>query len=76
MPLMRGIFDLADRSGKRIEYLFIMEMAGNFGAMIGALILAGLILLANATLALQVFFLAAAVLTLFISSAKFPLYKR
>lgn len=76
MPLMRGMFDLADRSGKRIEYLFIMEMAGNFGAMIGALVLAGLLLIANDVMALQTFFVIAAVATLFISFAKFPLYRK
>ncbi len=76
MPLMRGMFDLADRSGKRIEYLFIMEMAGNFGAMIGALVLAGLLLIVNEVMALQTFFIVAAVATLFIGFAKFPLYRK
>ena len=76
MPFMRGMFDLADRSGKRIEYLFIIEVAGNFGAMVAALILAGLLMLSDATVALQVFFLITAVITMLITSSKFPLYRR
>ncbi|MES2876654.1 MAG: MFS transporter [Patescibacteria group bacterium] len=76
MPFMRGMFDLADRSGKRIEYLFIIEMAGNFGAMIAALVLAGLLLVLDAAASIQVFFLVAAFVTLLITSAKFPLYRR
>ncbi len=76
MPFMRGMFDLADRSGKRIEYLFIMEMAGNFGAMIGALVLAGLLLITTEVMAIQTFFVIAAAATLFIGFAKFPLYRK
>lgn len=76
MPFMRGMFDLADRSGKRIEYLFIMEMAGNFGAAVGALVLAGILLVTSETIALQSFFLVTAVAVLFISWANFPLYRK
>lgn len=76
MPFMRGMFDVADRSGKRIEYMFLIEMAGNFGAAIGALLLAGLLLVVEDVIALQTFFIITAIVTLLIGLAKFPLYKR
>lgn len=76
MPFMRGMFDVADRSGKRIEYMFLIEMAGNFGAAIGALLLAGLLLVVEDVIALQTFFIITAIVTLLIGFAKFPLYKR
>ncbi|MBC7512275.1 hypothetical protein H7142_01265 [Candidatus Saccharibacteria bacterium] len=76
MPFMRGMFDLADKSGKRIEYLFIMEMAGNFGAMIAALMLAGLLLIVTNIAAIQLFFIITSVAVLFVAFAKYPLYRR
>lgn len=44
MPFTRAVFDVADRSGFRIVYLMFIEMAVNFGAALGCLVLATLVL--------------------------------
>jgi MFS family permease len=76
MPFMRGMFDLADRTNKRIEYLFIIEMVVNFGAMLGALTLAAILLVFEGTLAIQTLFVITAVVTLLIATPRFALYRK
>jgi MFS family permease len=83
MPFTRGMFDTADMSGKRIEYLFIIEMVVNFGAAIGAIILGFLFWFfdqtnspSDQTNALNLFFFIAAIATLLIAAPKFVLYRR
>lgn len=76
MPFNRGMFDLADRTGKRIEYVFILEMVVNFGAGLGALTLAALFYFVDEPMSFQVLFLVTAVVTLLIMTPKFPLYRR
>ncbi len=76
MAFMRGMFDTADRSGRRIEYLFIIEMVVNFGAAIGAAVLGLLLLVFSEVLSLQVFFILTAGVALLIATPKFALYRR
>ncbi|QHN43239.1 MFS transporter [Candidatus Mycosynbacter amalyticus] len=76
MAFIRGMFDLADRSGHRIAYLLLIEMTLNLGSMFISLILLGFLLVLQAQAALSAAFFAAAALTLFISFANFPLYRR
>jgi MFS family permease len=76
MPFMRGMFDLADRTKRRIEYLFVLEMVVNFGAMLGGLVLAGLLFIVDGAPAIQVLFVFAALFTLLIRTPRFPLYQR
>jgi MFS family permease len=76
MPFNRGMFDLADRTKKRIEYMFIIEMVVNFGAGLGALLLAALFFLVSEPISFQAFFLITAIVTLLIMTPRFPLYRK
>ena len=76
MPFNRGMFDLADRAKRRIEYVFLLEMVVNFGAGVGALLLAALFAMVDPTYSFQAFFLLTALITLLIMTPRFPLYRR
>lgn len=77
MAFTRGIFDMADRSGRRIVYMFFIEVALNFGSMLGCLVLIGLILLLpTSTMAMQLFFIVTAAYVLLLMSGRFPLYRK
>lgn len=76
MPFIRGMFDLADRSDKRVEYLYIIEMAVNFGAFVAAIILGTLFVYLSPVAALNSFFVVIAVFTLLIATPRFALYRR
>lgn len=77
MAFMRGTFDLADRTGHRILYLLLMEAALHFGEFIISLILFVMLAAAiSGQTALSATFMLAGVGTLFIMSARFPLYRR
>lgn len=77
MAFMRGMFDLADRSGHRIVYLLLIEMAFSLGGALICLILyVSLSLLGDSHLALAVTFYGAGLLMLVVPTARFPLYRR
>jgi len=77
MPFLRGMFDTADYSGRRIEYLFLSEVFLNLGAALAALLLAVLVaILDNNTAALQFSFVVGGLLTLLIATPRFRLYKK
>ncbi|MGB3945740.1 MAG: hypothetical protein WBK76_02775, partial [Candidatus Saccharimonadales bacterium] len=76
MSFMRGLFDTADLSGRRIEYLFIIEMVVNLGAALSAAFLGGLMLVLTDILSLQVFFAISSLVTLIIATPRFSLYRR
>ncbi len=76
MAFTRGMFDTADNSGKRIEYLFLIEMIVNFGAAIGAIGLGSLFMWHDGAFSLKIFFAIAAVVTLIIATPRFALYRR
>lgn len=76
MPFLRGVFDTADYSGRRIEYLFLIEVTMNLGAALAAVILALLVTTLPAVDGMKAFFIAGALLTLLIATPRFVLYKK
>lgn len=76
MAFIRGMFDLADRSGHRIAYLLLIEVTLNIGSLFASLIFLGFVLVLQEQAALSATFFAAAILTLLIATARFPLYRR
>lgn len=76
LSFTRGVFDNADLSGMRTTYLGFVEMLGNFGAAMGALILGVGALLLGSNMALYGFFFVAGAVALLVLTARFPLYKK
>lgn len=76
MAFTRGMFDTADASGKRVVYLFLIEMVVNLGATLGALLLALLVILLPDEAGLRLFFIFAAFITLLIMTPRFMLYRK
>lgn len=76
LAFIRGEFDLADTPGYRIVYLSLMEFTGNFCATLAALAMALFTMLYGDYGGLTVFYVGAAIVTLYIGAARFPLYKR
>lgn len=78
MAFNRGIFDTADATGRRIVYLFFIEIVVNLGMALTALFFALIIYLlpSQPLLALQVFFGVSAVVTLLIATPRFALYRK
>jgi len=75
MAFTRGMFDMADRS-RRIEYMFIIELAVNAGACImGALFYVLALYVGTHNLFYAGFFIPA-VLTLLIATPRFILYRK
>lgn len=77
MAFQRGIFDTADLSGRRIVYLLFVQIALNVGSTFACLVFA-LLLIATptSTLAMQIFFVFAAMYVLLLMSARFSLYSK
>lgn len=77
MAFQRGIFDTADSSGRRIVYLFFVEVALNVGSTIACVVFAALVFIApNSVFAMQLFFVFAAAYVLLLMSGKFALYRK
>lgn len=76
MAFMRGMFDLADRSGYRISYFALIEMATYIGSLVLYLVAAGAIALYGEQLGLAIAFAVSAVAVLLARTARFPLYRR
>ena len=76
MSFMRGTYDLADSTGYRLNYLLLMVMSADAGAVLACFVAAGLFIIADVNTAFAVFFMLAALVILIISKAKFPIYKR
>lgn len=76
MAFTRGMFDAADASGRRIVYLFFIEMAANFGAMLGGVLLGLLFMVYDGALGLKVFFFATSLIVLLIATPRFMLYRK
>lgn len=76
MAFLRGMFDTADISGHRIMYLVVVDMMNNFGAALACVIM---IICASALPgpeSFRVFFGIAAFAILFVSTARFPIYRK
>lgn len=76
MAFTRGLFDMADNSGRRIVYLLFIEISLNVGLTLACLVFAGLvILLPSPVLAMQAFFVVTAFYVLLLASGRFSLYR-
>ena len=75
MAFMRGTYDLADRSGYRMNYLLLMVMSADAGAALACLLALLFFLTLSMQSAFVTFFVLAAAYTLIISIPKFPIYK-
>lgn len=71
MAFTRGMFEMADRSGHRIVYLLLIEIALNVGSMLACLVLAGLLVATSAVFAMQLFFVVTAAYVLLLRSGRF-----
>ncbi len=77
MAFMRGMFDLADRTGHRIVYLMLIEMALNVGGFLICIVMAIVVMFVpDIRVALCIVFGVSAAMVLMIASARFPLYRR
>lgn len=77
MAFQRGVFDTADITGRRIVYIFFIEVALNLGAAFGCLVFILLIVTMPTTaLAMQVFFVLTALYVLLLMTGRFQLYRR
>ena len=75
MALTRGMFDTADLSGRRITYIFFIEIAANLGATIACVIFGTLVLLYGDVEGMKAFFFAAAAYISLLATARFALYR-
>ncbi len=76
MSYNRALFDNADLSGKRTAYLGISELVSNIGAATGGVILLIMLTIWGEQVSLESFFFIAAIVSLLILTARFPLFKR
>lgn len=76
MAYLRGVFDEADRSGSRIVYLFILELAVNFGAAFACVLFGMLIWVFDAKTGMSIFFVVAAAVSLLLMTSRFTLYRK
>lgn len=76
MAFMRGMFDLADRSGYRISYFALIEIATYTGSLLLYIVTAVSIHQYGEQIGLTVAFSVAAVVVLLARTAHFPLYRR
>ena len=76
MAYLRGLFDTADRSEHRVTFLGFAEAALNAGAAIAAALALGLTLMLGGIDGFKVLFFIAAIGSLGILVAKFPLYRK
>lgn len=74
MALTRGMFDTADLSGRRITYIFFIEIAANLGATIACVLFGVLMLLLGDIEGIRAFFLVAAAYIGLLMTARFALY--
>lgn len=76
MSFTRGEFDLADRTGHRIAYLYLVELALSVGMVILFLVLTVLLIFVDDKTSFMMVFVITALLALGVSLARFPLYRK
>ena len=76
LPYLRGMYDNADLSGKRREYLGLIEITGNVGAALASATLGFFAMYAGHEFALKYFFFIAGAVGLLMLTVRYPLYKR
>lgn len=75
MAVMRGVFDVADRSGYRVFYIAMSQTMANIGAALAAVLLAGAISLLDVAQGFTVFYAITAAVVSLIAFSKFRVYK-
>lgn len=76
MATMRGMFDIADRSGYRVFYIGMVQLVSNFGASLSALLLAGALALVDLAHGFSLFYIATAVVMSLAMFSKFRIYSQ
>ncbi len=77
MAFMRGMFDAADRSGHRLAYMYIIEIAVNLGAAICCGVFALLLVASESPeVAMKTHFIVGALAVLLIATPRFPMYRK
>lgn len=76
MAFTRGLFDTADYSGKRIAYLYLIEVVVNLGCAIAALVFAVILSFTPVDTGFKVFFVVSSVVVLFVGTPRFMLYRK
>lgn len=74
MAFMRGMFDVADRSGYRVFYVGMSQMMANAGATLAALLLAGVMMVFTVQGGFTIFYLATAAVVSLILLTRFRIY--
>lgn len=64
LPWRRATFEIADTSGYRVAYFMLLDVVENIGAVIGGLVLAGLVWKFGDQTGLQLFFVTGAIMEL------------
>jgi MFS family permease len=76
MSFTRGVFDLADRTGHRIAYLYLVELMHCIGLILLFVLLFVFLLFFDDHVSFALIFVVTGFLTLGIASARFPLYRK
>lgn len=76
MAFMRGLFDMADRSGHRIAYVLCVEMASSGGACLLFVASSLLIYMLGDSMGLALSFWVMVPLVFILARSNFPLYRR
>lgn len=75
MAYMRGMIDVANHTGYRVFYIAMTQVVSNFGAAIGAGLLALIVALFGSSTGFSAFYLVTAVVVTGIAFTKFSVYK-
>lgn len=76
LAFMRGIFDTADLSGRRLVYLCATGVAATIGGIVGCLCAAASVVLFGDINGIKIFFFIAAAVVLIIGTANFNIYRK
>lgn len=76
MSRLKGVFDIADKSGHRIVYLMGLEAASLVGAIVACLTMVVLLETVPQKFAFIFFYVIAAPVVMTVATAGFPVYKR
>lgn len=74
MAFIRGMFDVADRSGYRVLYMGLSQLWSNAGAALAALALSLAVLALDTATGFTVFYLLTAAIVAFIALSRFKIY--
>lgn len=75
MAYMRGMIDVANNTGYRVFYIAMTQLVANFGAAIGAALLALVVSLLGSSMGFSAFYIVTAAVVTGIAFTKFSVYK-